>query len=312
MSKVAIIITTYKHEKFIIETIESILSQTYTDWELFIGDDSPDNATWHIIQSYLGKYPSKIHAWHHNPNKWIVGNMNFLLEKVPDASQYICFLEGDDIYTPNHLQKKLEIWNRYPDIWLVYNELSIIDDEWKILEKQFLWSRTRKWYKNETNTIWKLLASDIVCFSYSTLMVKRFNGMKINDFWKKDLMWSESDFWLQITKESNIYGIEESLTLYRKHANNTSKDANVSIGHFEFLVNVYFDRGYISTIDYRKVQVLISMMRCFVYLWQTQYLKSFYYFFHCFNLSFFDTLIVWLNSAYYRMIKPCLFKVFYK
>jgi glycosyltransferase involved in cell wall biosynthesis len=69
MPKVSIITTTYKHEKFVQDTIESLLAQTFTDWELLIGDDSPDDATWKIIEHYTEKYPNKIKGWHHSPNK---------------------------------------------------------------------------------------------------------------------------------------------------------------------------------------------------------------------------------------------------
>ena len=93
MPKVSIITTTYKHEKFIAQTIESILSQTFTDWELLIGDDSPDDATWNIIVPYVEKYPDKIHAWYHSPNKGIVGNTNFLLEHISEESEFVAFLE---------------------------------------------------------------------------------------------------------------------------------------------------------------------------------------------------------------------------
>jgi glycosyltransferase involved in cell wall biosynthesis len=89
----SIITTTYKHEKFIAQTIESIISQSFDSWELLIGDDSPDDATWEIIEQYREKYPDKIKAWHHTPNKGIVENMNFLLSQVDPGSEYIAFLE---------------------------------------------------------------------------------------------------------------------------------------------------------------------------------------------------------------------------
>jgi len=93
MPKISIITTTYKHQDFIVHTIESVLAQTYTDWELLIGDDSPDNATWNIIKEYVNKYPDKIKAWHHSPNKGIVDNMNFLISQTSPDSDYISFLE---------------------------------------------------------------------------------------------------------------------------------------------------------------------------------------------------------------------------
>lgn len=128
MPKVSIITTTYKHEKFIRDTIESVCAQNFTDWELLIGDDSPDDASWKTIEQYTQRYPEKIRAWHHAPSKGIVGNMNFLLSQVSENSKYIAFLEGDDIYAPDNLAKKLQLWDIYPSLGLVYNELSTIDD----------------------------------------------------------------------------------------------------------------------------------------------------------------------------------------
>lgn len=129
MSKVSIITTTYKHQDFIAQTIDSILGQTFADWELLIGDDSPDNATWDIIQQYVSRYPDKIKAWHHSPNKGIISNMNSLLSQVSPESEYIAFLEGDDIYLPENLERKLKIFEQYPEVSLVYNNLDFIDVE---------------------------------------------------------------------------------------------------------------------------------------------------------------------------------------
>ena len=93
MPSISIITTSYKHQDFIAQTIESVLAQTFTDRELLIGDDSPDDATWNIIQDYVKKYPKKIKARHHNPNKGIVENMNFIYRQCNPSSTYISFLE---------------------------------------------------------------------------------------------------------------------------------------------------------------------------------------------------------------------------
>jgi glycosyltransferase involved in cell wall biosynthesis len=93
MPHISIITTTYNHSDYIAHTIESVLSQTYTDWTMYIGDDSPDTRTWDIIQQYAAKYPTKIKAYRSIPSLGIVGNMNMLLSKVPDNSTYISFLE---------------------------------------------------------------------------------------------------------------------------------------------------------------------------------------------------------------------------
>ena len=69
MKKISIITTTYNHQNFIKKTIDSVVDQSYQNRELLIGDDSPNEETWNIIQTYIEKYPEKIKAWHHIPNK---------------------------------------------------------------------------------------------------------------------------------------------------------------------------------------------------------------------------------------------------
>jgi len=93
MPLISIITTTYNHKEYIAKTIQSILCQNFTDWELLIGDDSPNNETREIIETYIKKYPEKIKARHHTPSKHIVENTNFLIKQADKKSQYLAFLE---------------------------------------------------------------------------------------------------------------------------------------------------------------------------------------------------------------------------
>ena len=224
MPRVSIITTTYKHEKFIAQTIESVLSQTFTDWELLIGDDSPDDATWNIIQNYTEKYPEKIKAWHHSPNKGIVDNMNFLLEKVSLESEYVAFLEGDDMYTPDNLEKKLEIFWKYREVQLVYSDMSYIDTQGKVLVEGYLNHRGCPFYQNARvsgDEYFRQVAGPIV--SWSTGMVRKwiFQTIQINEVFPMDA--GDCDFYFNISVRFPIYGIRTPLTLYRRHSNNVSR-----------------------------------------------------------------------------------------
>jgi teichuronic acid biosynthesis glycosyltransferase TuaG len=126
MPKVSIITTTYKHERFITSTIESILSQSFTDWELLIGDDNSPDSTYQIIQEYAKK-DARIQVWKQPKNIGIVGNMNFLLQKVSPESEYITFLEGDDMYTPDNLDTKVEVFMNHPKVDFFWSDWHQID-----------------------------------------------------------------------------------------------------------------------------------------------------------------------------------------
>lgn len=221
MPFISIITTTYKHQDFIAQTIESILSQSFTDWELLIGDDSPDNPTWEIIQEYVQKYPDKIKAWHHSPNKGIVGNMNFLLEQMNPESQYVAFLEGDDIFTPNNLEEKMKFFELFPEKNFVYTGWSKIDAEGMVIEKD----ACKKFYQNlslaEMIDIQKNFIHSFGCVAFKKgILNKIFPLVSPN----KEKMFGNLDYftWLKLLPIIHFGYIQENLLFYRIHTNNFS------------------------------------------------------------------------------------------
>jgi glycosyltransferase involved in cell wall biosynthesis len=107
-------------EKFILEAIASVLTQTYDNWELLLVDDgSTDNST-AIAQKYAEQYPEKVryleHANHQNLGKSISRNLGMSKAK----GDYIAFLDADDIWIPPKLEKQLAILQSYPEAGMVY------------------------------------------------------------------------------------------------------------------------------------------------------------------------------------------------
>jgi len=230
MKKISIIVTTYKHEKFIKNTIESILSQTYDNWELLIWDDSPDNETWEIIQFYKKKYPKKIKAWHHKKNKWLIENIIFLTEKVSIDSEYISFLDWDDMYSNNNLEEKINIFKTYSNVGIITTWIKFIDElnNEKIIP--LIWeleNNQKKWIKkyNISNMI---LSIQPPIRSFWNVIIKK----EFLKYFKKVNLWKyKSDnifipyylsIWLKIFPKTLVYHINKKLLLYRFHNNNNS------------------------------------------------------------------------------------------
>ena len=76
--------------------------------------------------------------------------MNFLISKISPKSEYIAFLEGDDMRDKDYLKDKLEIFTKYPEVKLAYNNLSFIDKNNKVIQKDIFTFRNVKTYKNKT------------------------------------------------------------------------------------------------------------------------------------------------------------------
>ena len=116
---VSVIIPFFNEERFLEETIESVLQQTYTHWEVMLIDDgSSDNST-SIAKGYAARYPHKIFYIEHegHANKGLSATRNAGIAKAKGG--VIALLDADDIWLPEKLQKQVAIFQQYPDVALL-------------------------------------------------------------------------------------------------------------------------------------------------------------------------------------------------
>ena len=122
---VSVFMPTYNHENFIAEAIESVLCQTYKNYEIVIGDDCSTDATWDIVTQYQNKYPEKIIAFRNEKNIGITNNCNKILRRC--SGKYIAFTSGDDLFLPDKLAKQVAIMESDPNVILCYHDLEVFD-----------------------------------------------------------------------------------------------------------------------------------------------------------------------------------------
>lgn len=114
--KVSVLMPAYNSEKYIVEAIESILNQTFTDFEFIIIDDCSTDKTWEIIQKY-SKNDKRILAIKNEKNLGISGNRNKL--KKLAKGDYIMWQDSDDISMPNRMEKQVEVLSNDSEIGIV-------------------------------------------------------------------------------------------------------------------------------------------------------------------------------------------------
>lgn len=116
---ISIILPSYNLEKYIAETIESVITQTYNNWELLITDDCSTDKTVEIITSYALKDPRiKLFQLKKNSGAGVARN-----NSISQASgRYIAFLDGDDWWYPDKLEKQIKfmVENKYEFIFTAF------------------------------------------------------------------------------------------------------------------------------------------------------------------------------------------------
>jgi len=125
---VSVVIPTYNFGRYLPEAIESILQQTYRDFEIIVIDDGSTDDTKNIIQKYL---PSVRYVRQENGGPSKARNTGIMMSK----GKYIAFLDADDIWLPTKLEKQIAHFQRNPECYFVFTENCSFDDNGIYLEK---------------------------------------------------------------------------------------------------------------------------------------------------------------------------------
>lgn len=204
---VSIIMPTYNCAKFIGKTIESIIAQTYENWELIIVDDCSKDNTEEVVSKYKDNR-IKYHRLENNSGEAVART-----EAMKKArGSYMAFLDSDDLWKKDKLEKQLEFMNKN-NYNFTCTEYEQIDEEGNKLNKVI---KVKK--RADYNRI--LLDCPV---GNSTVM---YNVEKLGKFEVPNIRKRNDDaLWLQILKkEKYIYGMPDILMEYRIRSNSISSN----------------------------------------------------------------------------------------
>jgi glycosyltransferase involved in cell wall biosynthesis len=208
---VTVAIPMYNNGRFIDETINSVLRQTFTDFELLIYDDNSTDDSYEKAASYND---SRIKLFRNPENLGPEGNWNKAISNV--TGKYVKLVCGDDLLFPECLQKQVAVFeDPYNNgVSLVSSQRTIIDPEGKTLIKKVNFVNEgrkemvdviRKMIRMGTNII-----GEPVCGLYPADLITKTSGYSAIVPYTIDL-----DFWLQMLKHGDLYVIDESLCAFR-------------------------------------------------------------------------------------------------
>jgi glycosyltransferase involved in cell wall biosynthesis len=208
---ISVIIPTYNSGVFIGEAIQSVLRQTCTDYEIIVIDDGSTDNTGGIIEN---NFPQV--RYFYIPNQGAASARNYGIRRA--RGEFIAFLDADDLWLPEKLEKQLKVFDADQELMLVFTEHRVFDTTG---------FRKTTFVKKE-----RLMKGDVVknIFFYShlttsTVMVRRHAFQEVG-FFEENLIAAEDDnLWMRIALKFRIHLLDEMLVNYRVTENSLSRTA---------------------------------------------------------------------------------------
>ena len=131
MPKISVIMGIYNCSDTLEEAIESLLNQTYSDYEIIMCDDGSSDETYEKAKEYEHKYPNKIRVLKNEFNLGLNKTLNRCLKEA--KGEYIARMDGDDISLPERFQKEVDFLDRHPEFAIVSSPMIYFDEngDWK-------------------------------------------------------------------------------------------------------------------------------------------------------------------------------------
>lgn len=232
---VTIIIATYNGELYLIEQLESLLNQSFKDYQILIADDASTDNTFNILKEYAEIYHN-INIIQNEKQLGFVTNFEKLL--ISSETKYIAFCDQDDIWHHNKLEKainSLENIGRDDTPLLFHSDLRVVNGEKKILFNSFFQMRGYSFSNNRSVDI-MLGRSGIMG---NSMVINKVLKDKVLPFPKELVV---HDYWIALVNE--LFGqritLDEPLLDYRIHDSNCSNSIKKITENK--LLKYFFDR----------------------------------------------------------------------
>jgi glycosyltransferase involved in cell wall biosynthesis len=216
LMKVSVIIPSYKHERFLMMTLNSVVRQTHQDWELIFVDDGSKDGSVETARIFKDE---RIRVFENERNLGTYGTQNVGLEHA--TGDVVAILNSDDFWSPKKLEKQLEVWGRHPECSFCYTLGSVVDEDGDPIDDQ---THHADYPVSEKHDILphvfpinRVLASSV--------MFKR-GSVAFEPSFRYSGDWAAV---LKLGRQGPAAFVNEPLTSWRHHVGNASRELNYTI-----------------------------------------------------------------------------------
>lgn len=214
---VSVILPSYNHEKHVGIAIESVLNQTFCDYEFLVSDDHSTDGTLEIIQKY---HDDRIQLHVFSENQGATINHKYLIDRA--KGKYVALINSDDVWLPNKLKKQVAYLEAHEECGGCFSFAEIIDEDGSSINVY----RDVFQKKNRTQAEWYrqfFLHGNCLCHPSMLIRTNIYHTLGVYNLSLRQL--PDFDMWVRLIKHYGIYIFQEPLVQHRRFV---SVSANTS------------------------------------------------------------------------------------
>lgn len=200
-ARVSVVMSTHNGETHLREATDSILNQTFRDFEFIIVDDGSTDGTWEILTSYDDP---RISLARNEQNLGLTRSLNKALRR--STGKYVARMDADDVSLPDRLDKQVQFLDANEDVGLVSCSFVEIDDQGRHISIQTLPTR-------DCDLQERLLTSN--CFCHGAAMFRRECLSSVGAYREEFEFAQDYDLWLRMSERYEVANLEEPLYQWR-------------------------------------------------------------------------------------------------
>jgi glycosyltransferase involved in cell wall biosynthesis len=231
---ISIIMNCYNGEKYLKETLQSVYAQTYTNWEVIFWDNlSIDNS-----KNIACSFDKKVKYFKGDYFLPLGAARNMAISKA--RGEYIAILDCDDLWYPEKLSKQLEIFDKFPEIDLVYSDYALLNKD------KIKYSNNNKLNLAHKCNAFESLFLHKLSIPWPTIIMKKSAVNNVGGFAKYKSV-EDFDLLLKMAEKGIFFFIDEVLAIYRIHSNQLSSNFDLAKKEifqvYNFWENKWVDNG---------------------------------------------------------------------
>lgn len=250
---VSIVMPMHNCERFVGESIESVLAQTYPDWELLIVDDCSKDASVSIVREYMEKDP-RVRLFENETNKGAAESRNYALREA--KGKWIAFLDSDDLWYPEKLEKQIRFMEE-KGVHFSYTQYVEMDEEGNPLPTLMTGPK-------------KIGRCKMKCYNFLGCLTVMYDAEQVGLVQIPDLK-KRNDYamWLKAVKKAPCYLLPEVLATYRVRTSGSITNRGQSkwalVKHHYRLFRVSEKKNPISAAFYTGGNMVFHVYKKFRY-----------------------------------------------